>query len=297
MPGSLLDKKNVIDRYLRMNPQHLSGFSFVNLFAWQGHWNYYMEEIDGCLCVFARNQLGVFMPWPPLGAKIRPETVEACFERMDKENRGCVYSRIDNVSACHLDVFPAEHYERYRKGYEYCYYRPDIVNLSGNGYKSKRPDLNYFIRCQHARFLPLTPDRLDDCSGLYDRWAKSRRQQHHDEIYCHMLDENRSVHRLVLENVGALGLAARVVEIDGCIRAYTCGYPLNHRIFCVLLEIADLQVRGLPVYVFQRFCSDEQVAAYPFINVMDDSGMNNMVRAKMSFRPRILFASYVITKK
>jgi len=297
MQASVLEKKTVLDRYLRLNPQSLCGYSLVNLFAWQEHWQYDIREIDGHLCVFAINALGMFMPLPPLGQSVTLQTAEACFALMEQHNGPGSYSRIENVSASMLDLFPSKHYDYYRKGYEYCYFRPDIVNLSGRGYKSKRPDLNYFLRHNTAHFLPLTQNRIADCGKLYDDWAAFRRGKNSEDIYCHMLDENRSVHRLVLENAQELGLVARVVEIDGRIRAYTCGYPLNGRVFCVLFEVADLKVRGLPVYVFRRFCAEAPVAQYPFINVMDDSGLENMLRAKLSFRPRVLLASYIITRK
>jgi hypothetical protein len=42
-----------------------------------------------------------------------------------------------------------------------------------------------------------------------------------------------------------------VAHNDIC--AYTFGYALNEDIFCVLFEVADLSLTGLPVYILPSF--------------------------------------------
>ena len=136
----------------------------------------------------------------------------------------------------------------------------------------------------------------DDCIELYRRWAGERAEACSEDIYCHMLGENQKVHELFLRYHQQLGLTGRVVMIDNEIKAYSLGHPVNENMFCVLCEIADPKVKGLPTFMFREFCRDKTLEAYTFINVMDDFEMGNIQKTKMSFRPSVLLPSYIVMR-
>ena len=138
---------------------------------------------------------------------------------------------------------------------------------------------------------------IGECKELYESWAKKRREVHQDVIYHQMLDDNRKVHQSILENYQELDMIGRVVKVDDDIKAYTFGFKLNENMFCVYLEIADLNVQGLPVFIFQSLCRDAALRDYQFINAMDDFELPNIRRTKMSYHPAVLLPSYVVTRK
>lgn len=109
----------------------------------------------------------------------------------------------------------------------------------------------------------------------------------------HMAIDAASVHRFVLHHAADLGLMGRVVEGGGQVSAYTFGYPLTSSTFCILLEIADRTVKGLPQYIFREFC--RELSSYRFINAMDDSGLAGLRYAKELYRPVRLIESYIVT--
>lgn len=298
MTTALLERKELLQQYLREAPGLLSSFSFINIFAWQEFFQFELETIDGNLCVFARHEAGTFLYLPPLGKNVSSRTIETCFERMEKVNRVKGVSRIENVHAHQLPLFQADEFSYYNKGYEYCYYRKDLAALTGNPYKSKRSSYNHFIKNYIFQYLPYEDAMRADCAALYKDWAQSRRPVHADNaVSLQMLEENAGVHQLALRHYNALGLTGRVVIVDGKIRAYTFGYPLNAQIFCVLFEIADLSFNGLSVFIFREFCRDAALAPYKFVNVMDDFELKNIQRVKDSFRPAVLSPSYTVTRK
>ena len=94
-----------------------------------------------------------------------------------------------------------------------------------------------------------------------------------------------------------LGLTGRVVVVNGEIAAYTFGYSMGVRMFCVMLEIADVNIKGLPVYVFRELCKDPRLESCDFINVMDDSGLENIAAVKASFYPVLMNPSYTVRKR
>lgn len=295
MTTALLERKELIQQYLREAPGLLSSFSFINIFAWQEFFQFEFEVIDGNLCVFARHDGGTFLYLPPLGKNISAKTIAACFERMAKANRVKGVARIENVHVHQLALFPPEEFSRYNKGCEYCYYRKDLVNLTGNSYKSKRSSYNHFVKNYRFQYLPYEDSMRGECAVLYKDWAESRRPVYaENRVALQMLEENAGVHQLALRHYKELGLTGRVVTIDGKIMAYTFGYPLNAQTFCVLFEIADLSFNGLGVFVFREFCRDAALTPYKFINVMDDFELENIHRTKLSFRPVALLPSYII---
>ena len=293
----LLEKRPIVEHYLGEEPNRLSACSFVNIFAWQDFFHFDLKVIQDSLCVFARHPAGCFLYLPPLGKKITAEIIEECFDIMEEANRGSGVTRIENVSDRQLALFPAQRFKYFKKGYDYCYFKKDIVFLRGNSYKSKRASYNQFINGAERRYVPYEEAMLGECLNLYHRWADQRRQAYQDGVYQQMLEENRSVHELLLRHARPLGLTGRVVWVGGRIEAYSFGYAVNQDVFCVLLEIASLDIKGLAVYLFREFCRDKALERFKFINVMDDFGMENMKATKLSFRPSILIPSWVVSRR
>jgi Fe-S-cluster containining protein len=297
-PGfDLWTEKARIETALAMSPRSVSSLAFVNMFAWQDFFKFNVEEIGGALCVFASQPVGTFLYWPPLARGIPGAAVDACFEKMKVLNRGGSLSRVENVAEDELKYFDEEKYRAQLRGHEYVYRRDDIAGLRGNDYKSRRGEVNAFVRA-HAgahSFRPYTGNDFNACAILFDRWLDGRFQKHDNDIYQQMLVENRGVHRLVLAHAGRLGLVGRVVEVDGRIAAYTFGYRLNADTFCVLFEVVDLSVKGLAAFVFHHFCRDEALKSCVWVNAMDDFEAEHLARTKMSWRPESLQAVYAVT--
>ncbi|OGW98230.1 MAG: hypothetical protein A2Z81_02665 [Omnitrophica WOR_2 bacterium GWA2_45_18] len=309
MPSALLSQKDLMDRYLNQNAHHLSSFSFINVFIWQDFFEFDLRIIHGNLCIFAKDRIGCFLYLPPLGSTVGTKTIEECFQYMKDANKGSGVTRIENVNDAMLPAFPEDRFKAYKKGYEYCYYKKDLIFLRGNPYKSQRASYNHFVKNYTSRWQHYEAGMSSECLSLYDEWAGKRRgrvdldktacaaEDFQKDVYLQMLQENRQVHERAMRYYQELGLIGRVVVVDGRIKAYTFGYALNPVMFCVLLEVADTETQGVSVFIFREFCRDQAVEGHDFINVMDDLGVGNVGRVKMSFRPAVLFPTYVITKK
>ena len=296
-PAELLKQKDLFDSYNRQSPCPLSAFSFVQVFLWQDFFDFEFKVIDDHLCVLARHDVGSFFYLPPLGTGLGSCLVEQCFQELRQTNSKKKVARIENVPLNQLSLFSSEKYEVYRKGYEYLYHKQSLIDLEGNPYKSKRSDYNHFAKNYNHRFEIFNSSMKAECLELFDQWAQGRRKKHADEIYQHMLNENRQVHELAMTHAKELDLVGRVVTIDGEIKGYTFGYALNKDIFCVLFEVADLDCKGLPVFMFREFCKDEVCQKFTLINAMDDFEMENVAQAKLSFRPAAFSPMYTISEK
>jgi len=297
MNSTLLEQKPIVDKLLKENPGYLSSSSFTSIFTWKDFFHFEFKFIDENLCIFAHDDMGCFLYLPPMGKSLKRDTIIKCFLHMEAVNGKEGISRIENVSRQMLESFSKDEFVSYKRGFEYCYFREDIVFLKGNDFKSKRTLYNYFVKNYSYNYVPFDKSMLNDCLKLYDTWSKARLQQCCDPVYAQMIEENRAVNKLVFQFCDQLNIVGRVVQVDGEIKAYTFGYKISDDHFCVLLEVADLGVKGLPVYIFKTFCEDEEVVRYKFINVMDDFELENVKKTKMSFHPRVLEPVYTITKK
>lgn len=294
---SLLEKKEIFDNYLKKASLQLSGFSFVNIFIWQDFFSFDFRIIDEHLCIFARDQLGVFLYLPPLGKGSFSPAIEQCFEIMETDNRGSTLTRIENLSEEQLNNFDQDRFEFFKRADEYCYAKKDIAELKGNQYKSKRSSYNKFVKNNLFEYCRYDATMQEECLALYARWSSNRAKTSTDEIYNQMLIENQQVHRTALEHYQALALVGRVVKVEGQIKAYSFGYPLNADTFCILFEITDLEIPGLAVFIFSEICKDPTLNNYQYLNTMDDFGLPNIAQVKRSFHPQYLLPVFSVRKK
>ncbi len=296
-PQGLLRHKALFDDFARQNPCPLSVYHFSSIFLWQDHFDFTFEVIDDHLCVWAKHSFGTFLYLPPLGKKLNARIVGQCFGRLRSTDSRPGVARIENVVEEELSVFDPALYKPVKKSHEYYYVREDLVELKGNAYKSKRSGYNQFVKNNRHECVAFDRRWTEDCLKLYDAWAQDRAQRSQDDIYKVMLEENRGVHALLFHYFDELGLEGRVVLVDQKPQAYTFGYPLNKDTFCVLVEVTNLDINGLSVYIFNKFCADNALKNFKFINAMDDFAMDNVAKTKESFRPAFLIPSYTVTEK
>ena len=289
-PLTLKDKP-LFDRYARQTTTKLSCYAFAPLYVWRDLFDFYWTIIDDQFCVFAKQGSDYFMPIMPVGASLSEKAIREAYAFMLESNRAKQIARIENVPANLLPFFHRMGFHAVQKETEYLYETEALIQLKGNRYKSKRTAYNAFIRNYPSMQLEsYEPSHFADCLALYESWHQERHAQSHDEIYRAMLEDSRHAHRTGLMNHEGLRLVGRVVFIDGELKGYTFGYPLNSEIFCVLVEVTDLRIKGLAQFLFREFCREQ--AAYQWISTMDDSGLENLKRVKLSYRPSKLLSTY-----
>ena len=231
------------------------------------------------------------MPIPPMGISLSHKVIRQAYAFTLEANRAKQIARIENVPAGLLPFFQAMGFHAVHKETEYLYETDALTQLKGDRYKSKRAAYNALVRNYPAiKLQPYQPAHLADCLALYESWQQERGARSNDDIYRAMLEDSWHAHRTGLMNHKELGLVGMVAFIDGVLKGYTFGYPLNSEIFCILFEVTDLRIKGLAQFLFREFCREQ--AAYRWINTMDDSGLDNLKRVKLSYRPAKQLLSY-----
>lgn len=289
-----LKDREIFERFFNKNRYNLSSFSFVNIFIWKDFFDFFWVIIEDNLCLFAKNKVGCFMYLPPLGGKISNALIEACFAIMDEGNLDKNISRIENIEEGNKEIFSRQNLILKNKDSEYIYPVKSLINLSGNNFKAKRAAYNYFVKNYQYKYAEFAPKFKQECLALYKKWSLSRENKYKDPIYLSMLDDNLKVHRLCFDYYKDLKLLGRIVEVNTEVKAYSFGFKLKKDTFCVLLEVADLSFKGLAQFIFRELC--REMKDFKFINVMDDSGLENLKKSKLSYRPLKLIPSYIAAR-
>lgn len=277
-----LKDKPLFDKYLSEQEHYLAAYAFENIFIWQAMYDIFWIKIDKNLCLFFKDRIGCFLYLPPLGGKFNDTVVKRCFEIMNKINKNRVISRIENIQERQIDFYRRLRYRIILGGCDYICKRQDLATLKGNLFKKKRAAANYFARHYSFDYKAYRSQDEAEAIALYRFWSDGRKTKYKDAIYHKLLDDNFSIFKTTLKNYQRLNLVGRIVRIENKIRSITLGYPLGKNSFVVLFEVCDLNFYGIAQYIFREFCRELN---YPMINIMDDSGLENLKKTKLSYRP------------
>jgi len=290
-----IQDKRLFSRYLSLKRHELSTYAFENIFIWQGLYEIRWGIIKNSLCIFFRDKLGCFAYLPPLSGGVAPDALEKVFRIMDTYNQNKEISRIENIEEKEVLFYRRQGYECKTKPGDYLCRRSSLAQLKGNSFKSKRAAYNYFIKHYKSEYLDFSLTYRDSCLKLYDQWSKQRWARKEDLLYRGMLGDSRNSLLELLDNYRDLSLSGKVVLVHRQLKGFSFGFRLNKDTFCILFEITDLSVKGLSQFIFREFCCE--LKSYAYINIMDDSSLENLRQVKLSYRPLKVIPSYIITRK
>jgi hypothetical protein len=289
-PLTLRDK-SLFDRYARKAFWVLSTYALAPIYVWRELFQFYWTIIDDQFCVFACQNGDYFMPIMPLGTSPSRRAICHSYLFMLETNQAQSIARIENVPEALLPFFRDLGFRVFEKETEYLYSTHLLIQLKGTRYKSKRGAYNAFIRNHpEVTLAPYQPEDYSDCLELYELWRQNRWKTSYDPLYQGMLEDSEHAHRVGLLNAVELGLEGIVVRVEGELKGYSFGYPLNSSVYCIIFEITDTRLKGIAQFLFREFC--RRKAIYPFINAMDDSGLENLKRVKLSYHPDEQVRSY-----
>jgi hypothetical protein len=282
-------------QFLHSDEHELSAYVFENIYIWKGLFDIYWAVIKDNLCVFFKDHIGCFAYISPQGKAVDIGIIEELFRTMDRFNKNQEISRIENIEAQDIGLYRSLGYECKMKDPEYLCRRIDLVRLSTDKFKSKRSCFNYFIKNYRFRYLAFDSQYSQECLRLYQYWMQGRKNNNPDPVYQSMLEDGWNCLGVLLHNFRHLQVIGRVIEIDGKIKAFTFGFRLNPETFCILYEITDLSIKGISQFIFRRFC--EELKEYKYINLMDDSGLDNLKKCKLSYQPIKLIPNYIVSRE
>ena len=280
----------------------LAAYAFPYHFIWTQALPYWWMESHETFFLFARSPDGWFMPLLPLGAGPLDEAVREAFQLMQEWNGFSPVSRVENVMGPQKRALEQGGFQFRPKEPDYLYQAGMLAHLAGDRYKSQRALCNHVEREQAVTVEPYCAHHRTGCLALFDLWSSQKqskeRQSHdsHDSMGRLLLEDAKGAHGLVLAEHERIGLSGTVAVVQNRIAAYSFGYWLTPRTWCVLLEVADRSITGLAQWLFRDTCRTALNGGATSINAMDDAGLPGLRDAKQAYRPRTLIENWVLQR-
>ena len=289
---------HAVERAQLRSDEALAAYAFPYHFIWTASLPYWWMESHEAFFLFAHSPDGWFMPLPPLGAGPQDEAAREAFQLMQDWNGSSPVSRIENVMGPQKRVLERGGFEFRPKEGDYLYLAEALAHLAGDRYKSQRALCNRVERARAITVEPYCAHHRTGCLLLYDLWSsqkRSKERQSHDSMGRLLLEDAEGAHGLVLAGPERIGLSGTVVLMENRVVAYTFGYWLTPRTWCVLLEVADRSMAGLAQWLFRDTCRTAVSGGAIAINAMDDAGLPGLREAKRAYRPTTLIENWVVT--
>lgn len=277
-----------------------SGLSFSSLYMWREGNDFSYEIIEGYLCISGLSYLEIednlhFM-FPPLSknGEYEKESLRKCILSAKKkfEEKGEVFS-IRLVPAdmkAHIgEAMPEIKWIDDRPNYDYIYDRDEITALRGKKFHAKKNYINSFKKNYEYEFEPITSEMTDELMEFIEVFVSSKEMAEHDMMLLRMeMDSLRDV----FENFERIGMIGGIIRIDGRIRAMAAGGMLGSDMVVEHIEKADREVRGLYPMIFHQFCCSLP-GSIRYINREEDMDIENLRKAKLSFKPCELIEKFI----
>lgn len=191
-----------------------------------------------------------------------------------------------------------------RMGADYIYDAQALKTLSGKKYQAKRNFANGFRRLYRWRFEPICESNMEECLQMNDEWC--RRNGCGQDFWKN--NEFCAV-RVALNNYKALDLDGGLLRVDGNVVAITIGERTSSDTLLVHIEKALTEYRGAYQAMSQEFLGymdgvlrqreniPEGTPAFTLVNREDDSGDENLRKAKMEYHPIEIKEKYLVFLK
>lgn len=297
-----IENRAVLEEYLNGYEYETSGLSFSALYMWRDINEFCFEIIGEYMCISGISHLELdqklnFM-FPPLTktgsydkALLRDTILEA---KRIFESKGAVFNlRLvpEHMIKLICDAVPEIEFAEDRPNFDYIYRREDLVELRGKKYHAKKNYINSFRKNYEYEYEPINSAMADELMEFVEFFNSRKEIPEHE---MELLKNEEAAMRDVFENFEACGYYGGVIRIDGRVQALTAGGRLGSNMLTQHLEKANTDYRGLYPMICNEFCRSlpEDIE---FINREEDMGIENLRKAKLSYKPVKLLEKYIGT--
>lgn len=286
-----IEDKPIFDAHACIVGVRYSDYSFANNLCWCADQRYMHGMFEGCFCLFALRGNDLSMVLPPLGpASQQAAAVRDCLTLMAQSNPSrCgviryVYKDLVAVLAADSPTgMPPSDYEITPERPDYIYRTADLVDLRGSGLKSKRNEINQFLRvCPQPVLVPLTPSLHDAVLTFSQTWV----DQHvpaHDEAYAATAQEELRAIAFTLDHMAALAVQGCCLYANDQLMGFAIYERLPQGGGHVLFEKVTRTPKGASQYLFREYCRSLLDCAE--ITTGDDLNIDSLRLNKESYRP------------
>ncbi len=265
-----------------MHEQHItnSELTFLTCFIWRNAYNYQYAITDDCLIIRSKWKECVPTMRFPVGKGDKAAAFNKILKYAAERNEPLRFysiteDMVEELKAMYKGEITVTDLREY---YDYLYNVTDLIELTGKKYHSKRNHLNSFISGNYNYSRVTTAD-APAILAAYDNWTLKR--ENGDNYFLQVERESIGV---MLENISSFDFTACKLTHNGELCAFAIGEPINDDTVVIHIEKADVNVKGAYPAVNQLFLANEW-SNFKYVNREDDSGIEGLRKAKLSYHP------------
>lgn len=284
-----LSDKARVEECLKRSDFRGCEYTFGNIFMWSGHYGTQIcFERDFCFEKTGEGDKTMFIY--PYGGKDVKTAVTLIKEYASKNGLPCLICANKNITDKILELFPEANAELYRDFCDYVYSSDDLVELKGKKYHGKRNHLNRFYENDWS-FEPITAGNIHECLAMSELWREENVTDDSEDAKSKLTELD--VVKRSLELFDELGYIGGVLRVDGEVQAFTFGERSSEDTFVVHVEKALRKYQGAYTAINREFVISLG-GRFTYINREEDTGSENLRKAKMSYNPVFLEEKFLI---
>lgn len=286
-----LSDKSRADELLRCSNFYGCEYTFGNNFAWRDEFNVEVCFTDDLY--FLKRGTGDSIEFVyPAGSGSVQTAVSLLSEYSSELRIPLRISANAEITKKIVGLFPDITAELNRDLCDYVYLAEDLINLCGRKYHAKRNHLSRFYENDWS-FEPITADNISECLELNNSWAAQSIDYSNPNDVKDKCGELQVV-ACSLKNFKQLGYIGGIIRVNGKVNAYTFGEPSSSDCFVVHAEKALRDFQGAYAAINREFVKSLG-GKYKYINREEDTGSENLRKAKLSYHPVFLEEKYDLT--
>ncbi|WP_321334465.1 DUF2156 domain-containing protein [uncultured Bacteroides sp.] len=288
---TLQDKTTITSFTMNSNRRNCD-LSFSNLCSWRFIYDTKFAIVDDFLVFKFRSDGKLFYMMPVGKGNVRKVLDDLIEDAHQEKEPFCMLGVCSGMRAELEDIMPEQFTFISNRDYaDYIYLRNDLATLKGKKFQSKRNHINNFKKKYTYQYIPITPDRIQECLALEAEWYSMNGSNKQDGT----LNERRAI-TYALQHFEELGLSGGMLYVENKAVAFTFGMPINKDTFGVHVEKADITVDGAYTMINYEFANHipEQ---FIYMNREEDLGIEGLRKAKLSYQPNIILEKHMACLK
>ena len=276
-----LEDKKEIDEILSKCTCPSLEYNFSTLFLWQDIFNIEFKIEDDILYVRCGKEDKSYLF--PCGTG----NLDAALGKL-LEDKVSFYSVSEENKAYLEKLAPGRfEYNEVRNDGDYVYLTESLATLKGKKLSAKRNHINRFTaENPDWKYEEISDNNIADVIKMHEMWCRIV-----DDGSKKGLSDETQVVKLALSKYKELRLSGGLIRCRGEVVAFSIGDRLNDSTFLVHIEKAFSHITGAYQIINREFvlhnCMD-----YEFVNREDDTGDENLRKAKLSYKPFEIVKKY-----
>ena len=284
----------ILKKYLKHNKYRGCEFSAANTVLWSSYYNTCYTIVEDML-LFCRAEDGKPVSFTfPIGEKNHKRALDAVIKYFEDNDLPFLMHCIsEDMYKLINEWYPDEFEIEYNRDYaDYIYTVDKLANLKGKHLHGKRNHINRFLEnYPDYEFVMIDKDNEEECIKIASDWNKEKNSDNDEEAQYEV-----NALRYAIRHMDELGLFGALIRVEGKAVAFTLADEITEDTADVHFEKAYADIQGAYAMINREFVRN-CLGKYKYVNREEDLGIPGLRKAKLSYKPDILYEKGLLKRK